>query len=109
MQALLLLNKKSLAPLSVAKGAISSGFKRAVLRILSTEVRADIPLLSVELEEKGEGRKMEIISILLGALSTGEESIFNLERLFVEGQVGNDDGAKLAVLEKSLENEDPSN
>lgn len=63
-----LLNRESLAPLSLAKGAIRYDFERVVLRMLPTEARADDPLPLAGAEEKGKRihSKMDIEAYLLG-------------------------------------------
>nr|XP_036220937.1 uncharacterized protein LOC118681266 [Bactrocera oleae] len=117
-QALILLNKKSLAPLSVTKAAISYGFEWVVLRMLLTEARADGPLPpeGVEASRKVSLSKMDVDPVLSDAMSTGgglsgdDGSVLSLKRLFEEAGVDDmDDGAELALLERSLEDEDPPN
>ncbi|XP_036228689.2 uncharacterized protein [Bactrocera oleae] len=117
-QALILLNKESLAPLSSAKGAISYGFERVVLRILPNEARADGPSPPAEVKESGRAThsKMDIDPILSDTVNTGggssvdDGSVFSLDRLFeAAGVDSTDEGAKLALLERSLEDEDPPN
>nr|XP_036234064.1 uncharacterized protein LOC118683792 [Bactrocera oleae] len=117
-RALILLNKESLYPLSIAKGAISYGFERVVLKILPIKGRADGPLPPAEVEESGRAThsKMDIDPILSDTVSTDGESscdngsVFSLERLFEDAGVDStDDGAALALLERSLEDEDLPN
>ncbi|XP_069964810.1 uncharacterized protein [Bactrocera oleae] len=117
-QALILLNKESLAPLSVTKGATSYGFERVVLKTLPTEARADGPLPPAGVEESGKVplSKMDVDPVLSDAVSTGGGSssdggsVFSLEHLFEEAGVDDmDDDAELALLERSLEDEDPPN
>nr|XP_036218815.1 uncharacterized protein LOC118680909 [Bactrocera oleae] len=117
-RALILLNKEALAPLSITKGDISYGFERVVLRILPTEARADGPLPPAEVEKSGRAThsKIDIDPILSDTVSTEGESsgddgsVFSLERLFEDAKVDSmNDGAELALLERSLEDEDPPN
>nr|XP_036213553.1 uncharacterized protein LOC118679923 [Bactrocera oleae] len=117
-QALILLNKGSLAPLSVTKGVISYGFERVVLKTLPTETRADGPLPPAGAEKSGKFplSKMDVDPVLSDAVSTGggssgdDGSVFSLEHLFEEAGVDDmDDVAELALLERSLEDADPSN
>nr|XP_036231791.1 uncharacterized protein LOC118683405 [Bactrocera oleae] len=117
-QALILLNKESIAPLSSAKGAISYGFESVVLRILPNEARADGPSPPAEVEESGRAThsNKDTDPILSDTVSTGggssvdDGSVFSLDRLFeAAGVDSTDEGAELALLEKSLEDEDPPN
>ncbi|XP_054085766.1 uncharacterized protein LOC128921643 [Zeugodacus cucurbitae] len=109
-QALILLNKESVGPLSDVKGVISYGFEKVVLRVLPTDAKADVPLPPGAGEEGIDAQTgMDVDSSHSDTASIGDGSVFNLGKLFKEDRAECMESAELALLEKSLEDEDPAN
>ncbi|XP_039969948.1 uncharacterized protein LOC120781790 [Bactrocera tryoni] len=113
-QALIMLNAESIGPLSKTKGAISYGFEMVVLKVLSTDSRAD-GTQAADAGGKTEGvtddqTKMENDPNLSDVASSGGgssigDSVFSLEQLFEEVRVDHDLSAELALIEESLKDE----
>ncbi|XP_054087157.1 uncharacterized protein LOC128921998 [Zeugodacus cucurbitae] len=106
-QALILLNAESIGPLNELKGAISYGFEKVTLRVLSTEAKTDC-LQPATLQTEADGQMtMEVDQVPSDAASIGggssiDESAFGLDKLFVEEQEEGNPSAELALLEESL-------
>lgn len=103
-EAQILPNLKSNGPINETKVAISYGFERVVLKIVSTDTKAKGAQLSSAADRlRGDGRlAMDNDPVLSGIASSGDgliigESVFSLERLFKEVRVEHDVGAELAL------------